>query len=64
MTYLISYGGGSRASHGRSRPDDALQFAYSLERTGEVKIRITDTETGQTYSVAQFERFIRGVRAG
>ena len=62
MTYLISHGTRSRASYSRETRNDALQFAYSLERTGETKIRIIDSESGQAYSVAEFERLMRGVR--
>ena len=63
MTFLITHGGGKGGgtSYGRPSAEDALQFAYSLERMGEAKIKITNTATGQTYSIAQFERLIQGV---
>ena len=64
MTYLISCGSSSRVTHGRDIPNDALQFAYALERIGETKIKITNSETGAVYNIPQFERLIQGVRAG
>ena len=65
VTYLISSGGKeSRTSHGRNGANDALQFAYALDRMGEAKIKVTDCETGEAYTIAQFERLIQGVKAG
>ena len=65
MTYLISYGvGPGRATHGRDSAADALRFAYSLERTGETKVRIADSQTNETYDVGQFERLVQGVSVG